>query len=312
MTDIRDLTHRLAQAQPELTKALLWAFSRAYLALPGKRSVVPLRGVMSAVGYRVPVSAKLANGMDVIVPWNDDGGNALYRSGYYEPATVKLFERLLTPAMVVFDVGANIGQYTLVACDRIGKAGEVHAWEPDPVTFEWLSRNVHINGLGNVRLNQSAVFNNTEPVSLRLASTRDTGSNSMVGDPWIKSGKSVTVPCTTLDIYMAEHPITRVDVMKVDVEGAELGVLRGADKLLHDHQPVLLLEFEERMQRQAGTSCRELADHLAKKGYALFRIGDSHEKAPEPYVIGPNEPPSLNVLAVPESRRAAVFARMGW
>lgn len=310
MDKIRAIFYRAARAQPDVTKALLWLWSRAYLALPGKRTAVPLRKTMSAVGYRVPVSAKLTNGMDIVVPWNDDGGNAIYRAGCYEPATVTRFESVLDSGMTVFDVGANVGQYTLVASDCVGPGGEVHSFEPDPVTFEWLERNVRINALRGVRLNQSAVFEDTQPVKLFLAGIRDTGSNSIVGEPWLESGQSVMARCTTLDLYTKEHSVPRVDVIKIDVEGAELGVLRGAEKLLADHRPVMIIEFEESRQRMAGTSCAELSQHLRDRGYLLYRIGEKPDQALEPYVIGPNEPRSLNVLAIPESRRTEVFGRM--
>jgi FkbM family methyltransferase len=264
---------------------------------------------MSAIGYRVPAATRLSNGMRAVVPWNDDGGNAMYRHGHYEPETLRLFECLVSPGMTVFDVGANVGQYTLAASGRLSGWGEVHAFEPDPLTYAWLVRNARLNALPNVRAVQTAVYDTTEPLELYLATARDTGSNSLVGEPWTPAGKRVRVRCTTLDRYAAEHSIPRVDVIKVDVEGAELGVLRGAQRIVAGpHQPVMILEFEEERQRLAGTSCEALARHLVDRGYALYRIG-AHGRA---LATDIRPPGSFNMLAVPVARVKSVFERIGW
>jgi FkbM family methyltransferase len=291
----------VARDFPLLTKGVLWLWSRVHISVSRltKRYQIPwlFTELGNAVGYRVPVMTTLANGMKVIVPWNDDGGQAIYNGGYYEPTTVNLIEKLLKPGMVFFDIGANIGQYSLVASDRIGPSGEVHSFEPDPVTFEWLSRNARLNNLSRIYLNQVALFNEAGPRQLYLATPRDTGSNSFA-IPWTFSGRTCDVACTTLEEYVREKNITRVDVMKIDVEGSELFVLKGGSTILDHHtKPILVIEFEEEMQGKFGTSCAKLAEFLTAKGYELFRCGTSPLTKYEP---GPENPFSLNVLAIPK------------
>jgi FkbM family methyltransferase len=265
-----------------------------------------VRHVLSTIDHRVPVKAHLANGMRVVVPWNDDGGRAICDAGLYEPVSVELFERLLRPGMVVVDAGANVGQYTLLACSAIGDGGRVISFEPDPVTFDWLRRNCELNRLRNVSLHQRAVYDERTSLELHLASTRDSGSNSLVAEPWISESKTVRVDCVRLDDVLASEGVHRVDVIKVDIEGAELAALRGAEQTLRAARPVLVVEFEEERQRASGHSCAELAMFLEGLEYDLFRMGIP----PLRYEPGPFEPPSLNVLAIPTEQVASILARL--
>jgi FkbM family methyltransferase len=309
---LRSVTFWLARHVPFLVKPAIWAWLRLYVLL-GNRGMSghqfsQVREVLSFLELRVPVHATLGNGMRVIVPLNDEGGHAMFLNGYYEPDTVKLFERLIDTGAIVFDVGANVGQYTLVASGCVGPAGQVHSFEPEPVTFAWLERNVRLNPVTNVHLNPIALFSERTTMKMYVASVRDTGSNSLVGEPWTYSGQTRDVECVTLDDYMAQHGIDHIDVMKMDIEGAELAALKGAQRLFSGPRPpVFIIEFEEDRQRLAGTSCAELARYLTDRGYALFR---AETRPLERYVIGPNEPPSLNVLAIPESRVDTVLARL--
>jgi FkbM family methyltransferase len=301
---VRDAVYWVAEKRPEVLKSAVWMWSRVYLSLG--RANAPLRDLLNTLDYRLPAKARLGNGMKVIVPWNDDGGRAIYEAGYYEPQTVRLFAKLLAPGMMVFDVGANIGQYTLVASEQVGPTGEVHSFEPDPTTFQWLSRNVALNKLGNVHLNETALFSEVTTKPLFLATARDTGSNSLVGAPWTSAGRTREVSCTTLDEYARSKKITSVDVIKIDIEGAELPALQGAAGLLGGpKKPLLILEFEEERQRLFGTSCAKLAELLTGYGYALFKVGPFPLQR---YVSGPDNPPSLNVLGIPEARVSTVLA----
>src|SRR5262249_21732360 len=128
--------------------------------------------------YRVPVTARLGNGMKVRVVWNDMIGRTIQQQGYYEPEMVRLFEKLLKPGMILLDIGAHIGQYTLVASQLVGDTGAVHSFEPDPETFNWLSRNLQMNARRNVHLNQLALSGKPGKTKFYLSTLEDIGSNS--------------------------------------------------------------------------------------------------------------------------------------
>ena len=249
---------------------------------------------------RIPVHTRLGNGMKIKVHLNDHVGGVIIRTGYYEIDTVRLIQRLLKPGMVFFDVGTHVGQYTLLASESVGGAGEVHSFEPDPVTYRWFASNVKRNGLTNVRANQLALAGQPGTLTLFLSEDYDIGSNSL-RRPSSFSGRMCEVEAVTLDSYIESRRVSRVDVMKIDVEGAECEVLKGASALLgREDRPVMILEFEEARQLAFQSSCAELAALLVAKGYELFRYESS---GLESYVPRLPDKPSFNILAIPTNRR---------
>jgi FkbM family methyltransferase len=258
--------------------------------------------IAGTLGYRMPVWTKLGNGLKIRVARNDMIGRRICERGYYEPETVRLIEQIVDEGSVFFDVGAHVGQYTLVASQRVGTRGSVHSFEPDPHTFAWLADNVRANQLANVTTNQSAVAADREPKQLYFSTVDDIGSNSLaLQGARQRTGRSMLVACTTLDAYVTDKRIPRVDVIKADVEGAELSMLLGATAILGGPRPpILILEFEEERQVAFGSSCGRLAEELQRYGYDLWRIGQFLE----PYRPRPDDPWSLNILAVHPSRRA--------
>ena len=252
---------------------------------------------------RLPIRTRLGNGLPIDVVWRDHVSEHILRSGYYEPETVALFERYLRPGMRVLDVGAHIGQYSLIAGQLVGSGGQVHAFEPDPATFAWLQRNCRRSGLGNIRTSRIALSDSSGMRTFYFATTQDIGSNSLA-EPLNFSGRKAEVRCMRLDDYLREQGVSRVHLVKMDVEGAELGVLRGGEGLFSGpERPVLIMEFEKKRQLAFGSSCRELGAWLVDRGYALYRVGAKLE----PYTPGDADPPSLNVLAVPEALDVSVF-----
>jgi FkbM family methyltransferase len=176
--------------------------------------------------------------------------------------------------MTFVDAGTHVGQYTLVASDIVGPSGSVHSFEPQPDTFELLQHNVETNKLTNVHLNRCALGETCSNAELYLACPDNVGQSSF-RRPHNYSGKAVTVNCRTLDDYADEHGI-QVNVIKIDVEGAELSVLRGATKILSASvKPCLIVEFWEEFQQECGSSCAEMVYFLNAHGYKLFWITEA-------------------------------------
>lgn len=301
----------LAAQAPSLAKCALRAWVRlAHLASkPSWADHWAVEQLTESLAYRVPVWTRLGNGLKIRVALNDWIGRRIYEHGYYEPETVRLVEKLLQKNMVVLDIGAHVGQYTLVASQLVGEHGQVHSFEPDPLTFEWLQNNVRGNRLRNVKATQTAVAGDETPKRLFYSKVRDIGSNSLAEQGnYARSGRWCVVPCTTLDDYARANGLSRIDFIKADIEGAELGMLQGARGILGSAEPpVLLLEFEEERQRAFGSSCARLAEELDRYGYSLWKIDDRLE----PYRPGPGDPPTLNVLAVHPARQALVSRLAG-
>ena len=254
-----------------------------------------IRSLSQEFDCRLPIRARLGNGLLLDVVWRDHVSESIARSGYYEPETVALFERFLRPGMVALDIGGHIGQYTLVASKLVGPSGQVHSFEPDPETFAWLERNCRLNALANVRTNRIALSESAGTQTFYFATTHDIGSNSLA-EPLNFSGRKADVQCLPLDAYLRERGVSRVHLVKMDVEGAEMAVLAGGEQLFSSpERPILIMEFEEKRQRAFGRSCREMGGWLVAHGYDLYRIGERLD----PYTPGDADPRSLNVLAVP-------------
>jgi FkbM family methyltransferase len=193
-----------------------------------------------------------------------------------------------------------MGQYTLLAA---GLGCKVHSFEPAPAMFRFLSDNTKAVGKW-AQINQCALSDSEEPVTLYMAKPNNVGATSFRDQYWA-SGQTFQVACTTLDHYLDQNGIAKVDVMKIDVEGAEMAVLRGAEKLLSGpDRPALVLEYEESAQQRFGSSCAELTSFLTAHGYELERITD---QAVVPYTRKEQEDYSFNILASPS---AAVAKRV--
>jgi FkbM family methyltransferase len=246
----------------------------------------------------------LYNGCHIIVPWNDAVGREILKAGVYEPETATLVQNYLKSGMTFFDIGAHVGQYTLIAAKCIGGKGTVHTFEPDPTTFEWLCRNVAINDLKNARLNRKAVDETSGTKRLYLASVRNIGANSLVSRPSTEREAVCFVETVTLDGYMQEHDILRADLIKIDVEGAELGVLRGARRLLSGKdRPSFILEFSVR-QDEAGMGRKELYQFLIQNEYECRVIS---QNGLMPYSVMEDNTRFQNIMAIPNERAQEIL-----
>lgn len=174
--------------------------------------------------------------------------------------------------MCVFDVGANIGYYTLLAARAVGPSGRVYAFEPEPHNFELLTRNVAENGFTNVRCVNAAVSNKTGVVPLYLDDANLGAHSFEAGSVPTPSGRSVEVETVRLDDFADEAQAFEAAIlMKVDVQGAEALVVEGGRRLLALPRITAFLEFwPDAIARTGADAARLLAD-LGSLG---FRIED--------------------------------------
>jgi FkbM family methyltransferase len=255
---------------PSLTAAALQVCAKAIA--PHKPPWLVSR-IAGDLNVRIPVDTHLGNGMPIRVIWTDVIGYSICVDGYYDISSVHVLQNFLKPGMTFLDVGTHVGQYTLVASDLVGLRGTVHSFEPQPDTFDILEHNVRTNHLTNVHLNNCALAETSKEVELYVAAPDNVGQSSL-RRPHNYSGIALKVPCRTLDEYVEEHRIHRVDLIKIDVEGSELSVLRGARKTISRMKPYLIVEFWDEFQREYGTSCAEMAAFLKELGYELLWITD--------------------------------------
>ncbi len=209
-----------------------------------------------------------------------------------KPALMDVFDAALSPGDVFADVGANVGLYTLWGARRVGAAGQVHAFEPIPRAVAALQRNVEVNAFSQVEVNACAVGAESGSVRLHLMDLHTARSSRYV----LPEGESLEVPLVSLDEHLASRRPPRL--IKIDVEGMEFEVIRGAQGLLGaDDPPLLVFEATADFFAAAGTSYREVVRFLADRGYGTYALAASGLRR-EP--ADPARPGAHNVLSVAE------------
>lgn len=208
-------------------------------------------------------------------PLNSAIGYALYTAGF-ETASVKFVQQELRPGGVFFDVGANGGLYTLIAAQKVGPGGHVYAFEPGERELELLRQNISTNGLTNVTVIDRAVSNKCGVAEFAIS--RDGAMNSLARNR--HPGQQIVcwkkVETTTLDGVVKEFGINNVDLVKVDVEGAEQLVLEGAQRLLSASEaPKVICEFCDVTASGFSASTVELRNGFEQLGYELFSLSGS-------------------------------------
>lgn len=200
----------------------------------------------------------------------------LYVFGEYEPFETALVARLLKPGFTFVDIGANTGYYTLVAALGIGERGKVVAFEPSPFNVAILQRNVGLNNLRNVTVEDKALSSGEDDVELYLSSINAGDHRIYDGhdDDFYNAGRArsrIRVPSVTLDGYLSGR-IGGVDVIKMDVQGAELDVLKGMIGTLSSNEHVILMSeyWPHGLERCAGNPMDFLTT-LDRLGFRIFR-----------------------------------------
>lgn len=215
-------------------------------------------------------------------------GSQIFWKGFYSGDQLNLLDRIFKPDMIFLDVGANHGEFTVFAAKRLTE-GQVIAFEPVSIFFEKLERNVKQNGFNNVTLiNQGLGDNNTQvTIYSRDERFEDGTKNEGLHSIYITKYSSKafeTIGIICLDDFIKSHKIPKVDVIKLDIEGAELAALKGAKETIRRFRPIILLEVNEETCQAAGYPSRTLVDYLSEIGYRfdlILRNGITRSIIPE-------------------------------
>jgi len=178
--------------------------------------------------------------------------------GTYERRKRAAFEKVVKPGSVVFDIGAHVGFYTLLASILVGEDGKVFAFEPSPRNLNFLNRHIELNGRRNITVMPVAIWSKAGVSYFQEGPTSATGS--------ILSQGTIEVRTVQLDQAVADAELPSPDFLKIDVEGGELEVLRGACRVLSDARPTIFLATH------GPEVHRQCCDLLRQLGYELTAL----------------------------------------
>jgi len=196
--------------------------------------------------------------------------------GSYEYEKRRRFEQTITPGSVVFDIGAHVGFYTLLAADLVGPAGRVVAFEPVSRNLTYLRRHLRQNGFSHVTVIDRAVCDRTGVARFEEGpgSCKLMGRLSPTGEFWVNT--------VSLDEKVSCGELPPPDFIKIDVEGAELLVLWGATTVLSRARPKLFLSTH------GAELHRECCEFLHALGYTTRRIGGKTDGVLEEVLAEPS------------------------
>ena len=231
--------------------------------------------VRAAAALGISPAARMTAGVGRGLRFCPGASNAAYGSGDNElPVQAALAEHL-QPGSVLFDVGANVGFFTVIGARIVGEEGRVYAFEPVARNAAYLRLNCRLNRLRNVQVLQVAAGDETRSGALHLADYSGGSTLDVAGrPPDYRRTRSVDV--VRIDDLMESSAFAPPDVVKIDVEGAELHVLRGMQRTLQQCRPVVIYETDDKSAAVAEERRAACDAFLQGVGYRTAALADSY------------------------------------
>ncbi|WP_375585916.1 FkbM family methyltransferase [Cyclobacterium xiamenense] len=201
-------------------------------------------------------------------------GNAIFWRGAHDWAPLFVLERVLKKGETFIDIGANQGEYTLWGLRKVGPEGKVLAYEPSERIYRQLEENIRLNPRYKNAIVPRKLGLSDRPGTLNLYTK--SGTNEGVNSMFPSAEHDVflnEIDLSTLDEEVEKLGLKRVDCLKIDVEGAELAVLKGGLKTIATFRPKILVEINKESCNAAGYEATELVHFLENQHYNLFTIG---------------------------------------
>jgi len=206
--------------------------------------------------------------MKVFSPRHNRIGRALFESRIWEPEVTGAFRALIQPGDTIFDIGGDAGYYTLLFAKAVGASGTIIVFEPIPKAQERILENVRLNGFQNVSLIDMAL--GSQPGSFVLEKPFEDSRINL--NKTIPESGDILVTVERFDTLAGERSLPRADLIKIDVEGAELEVLRGMESYVSTHHPAFVIELHPSLLPQFGATVDEVLNWLRQRGYHLTAL----------------------------------------
>lgn len=227
-------------------------------------------------------------------------------AGTYEPHVRACLDALIEPGHTYFDVGGHIGYHAVTAAYKAGANGRVFAFEADPKMYSRLARN--LEQFSWAQATHAAVWDHSGKLTFARSPVADeSGWGTLTDVRDFDKGEHLEVRAISLDDWRRDTRMTRWDMMKLDAEGSELAVLRGAQNALEEFHPSMMIEINGILLKQAGISPAQVADFLTERSYRLYALSFGRL---EPWKLETHGDFS-DTLCLPETRAVAALERLG-
>ncbi len=292
----------------EIKKSKLLKFCRPFLKKIGlKKVLLYLYGLLqnSTFPAKAKIEITISPSNQFRINVNPKFGEVdwyIYQHKIWEKNITDHFVKSIKPDDVIIDIGANIGYFTLLSAELTGKGGEVHAFEPQSEIYSALTENIRLNNFDQVIANHCGLGVATGTLILtQMPGNR--GGGRILENP-IQQGTQESIQIISLDDYVFTRQLTRINFIKMDVEGFELDVLKGANRVFTELKPNCLFEFSPDIWQKNKLNwvrkSQELLSYFLEKGYKLYDIDFKENITNEnlnPYIQKFNKRRQSNIMA---------------
>ena len=278
-----------------------------FLASSNRRKYITLALRARRIFPEMPIPLRLPFGAWWLAEKSAMDHELMY--GEFESMEMGFVQRLLRPGMTVLDVGAHHGLYTLLLSKRVGVNGRVIAFEPSPRECRRLEKHLRFNRYSNVHVEQNAAGSEAGEADLYLVDGFQDWCNSLRPPALPDPTSKVRVRVRRIDDVLAKQSISKVDFIKLDVEGGELAALNGATGLLHgESRPAILAEVQDIRTQPWGYPSREIIRFLIRMDYRWFAIAAKGALLP---ISCDQESYDANLVALPVERTEEFLSLLG-
>lgn len=241
---------------------------------------VLLRPAFRSFGEFVPIRCRVSRGIVMVLDPVDTVTRKILEFGVWEETTWKTIEEHLQKDGVFIDIGSHVGYFALKAARHLTTKGHVLAIEPNPKSHAALRKNIELSGIENITARSVACFDVERSMPFYGGARDNSGMSSLArGNAWqTQPEDAVQIETRRLDSLIRELGVQRVDVIKLDAEGAELQVLCSGEETLRRFRPVLIIEEIESQLAEFQSTLGGLQEFLFGLGYTQGRLFEGNRE----------------------------------
>jgi FkbM family methyltransferase len=217
----------------------------------------------------------ISEGVGKGLKFNTGVADSEFALGTYELPVQEVLAKYLKPGDIFYDIGANIGFFSVIAAKLVTSCGHVYAFEPVRENAACIRRNIKLNNFSQISVLEKAVSNSVGEGEMLL--TLHPGGHALstvCTPPDLKS--SFTVELVSIDDLLAQKKLLPPNLVKIDVEGAELNVLKGMKQTIQQFKPIIIYEVDDGNEKSLKQKSQEIETFISSFGYKIMPLADAY------------------------------------